>query len=220
MIHKTNDIRSNRKHHQHLVYIVDDDEAVRDALGLYLYSKNIASKSYASCIDFLEDYDGHQKGCLVLDVQLPKMTGPELQKRLNALATNLPIIFITGHGDIPMAVEAMRQGAVDFLRKPIDESVLINRIREIFERTSHESAEQKLEQEHLDNYQLLTNREIEVYHQVVSGKTNKAIAAELKISERTVEVHRSNVMKKFSAESFATLVKINAFLASKLTSVS
>lgn len=220
MTHKNNDIKSNGKRDQQLVYIVDDDEAVRDALGLYLYSKNIAYKSYASCIDFLNDYDGHQTGCLVLDVQLPKMTGPELQKKLHALAANLPIIFITGHGDIPMAVEAMRQGAIDFLRKPIDENVLINRIQEIFERTSQESAEQKLEQEHLESYQQLTNREVEVYHQVVSGKTNKAIAAELKISERTVEVHRSNVMKKFSAESFASLVKINAFLASKLTSVS
>ena len=190
------------------VYLIDDDEAVRDSMGMLLDSADLPHHDFASADEFFEHYDGSQRGCLVLDLRMPGMTGLELQQRLNEIDSTLPIIFITGHGDVPMAVEAMRHGAVDFLRKPVGEQDLLERIEQAL---SQESGEwnQKLDRNDLQiRIESLTEREREVFELVATGLANKAIAANLGISERTVEVHRSQVMKKLEVRTLADLVRI------------
>ena len=190
------------------IYLIDDDEAVRDSMGMLLDSADLPHHDFASADEFFEHYDGSQRGCLVLDLRMPGMTGLELQQRLNEIDSTLPIIFITGHGDVPMAVEAMRHGAVDFLRKPVGEQDLLERIEQAL---SQESGEwnQKLDRDDLQiRIESLTEREREVFELVATGLANKAIAANLGISERTVEVHRSQVMKKLEVRTLADLVRI------------
>ena len=191
-----------------IVYIIDDDDAVRDALGMLLESVDMPYKSYENALIFLDEFDLSLRGCAVVDIRMPGMNGLELQKRLKQKKASLPIIFITGHGDIPMAVEAIRNGALDFMRKPIREQDLLDRLQEAL---SLESSEHDLSERHIKQQKslaLLTKRENEVFNLVADGKANKVIAFELKISERTVEVHRSQVMKKLEARSLAELVKI------------
>lgn len=190
------------------VYIIDDDDAVRDSISMFFESEEIEFEAYASADAFLHAYDGSQKGCLVVDIRMPGLSGLELQANLNKQNSILPIIFITGHGDLPMAVEAMRQGAIDFIRKPIDEENLLCRINQAFE---SESGTRKLFQDRkeiLQKVKLLTDRERQIFDLVTRGETNKVIAIELGISERTVEVHRSNVMKKMDAKTMAQLVRM------------
>jgi FixJ family two-component response regulator len=192
-----------------LVYIIDDDEAVRDSIGMLLDSADLAYCSFAGADEFLADYDGSQRGCLVLDIRMPGMTGLELQNRLAEIGSSLPIIFITGHGDVPMAVEAMRNGAFDFLRKPVDESSFIDRIHTALDQESGDWRQRLDRDQNRERIESLTEREREVFRLVAEGLANKVIASDLGISERTVEVHRSQVMKKLDARTLAQLVRIH-----------
>jgi RNA polymerase sigma factor (sigma-70 family) len=191
-----------------LVYIIDDDEAVRDSMGMLLESADLEYRCFASADDFIAEHDSSQRGCLVLDIRMPGMTGIELQQRLKSIGSSLPIVFITGHGDVAMAVEAMRQGALDFLRKPVDEEAFLERITYALDQESGDW-HQKLDREQASQrIASLTEREREVFHLVAEGVANKAVAVNLGISERTVEVHRSQVMKKLEARTLAQLVRI------------
>ena len=190
------------------VFIVDDDEAVRDSLGLLLRSVGYRARCYGSAKDFLKAFDPRDYGCLVLDIRMPGMTGLELQKHLAEIGCNIPIVFITGHGDIPMAVEAVRQGAVDFLQKPFQDQELVDRIDDAMKQAA-EQREGELERlEILDRIESLTAREKQVMGEVVLGKANKVIAGDLGVSQRTVEIHRARVMEKMQANSLAHLVRM------------
>ena len=194
------------------VHIIDDDEAIRDSMGMLFDAEDILYCAYMSADDFLNSYNNELTGCLMLDIRMPGRNGLELQEELIKLNSILPIIFMTGHGDLPMAVEAMRRGALDFIRKPIDEEVLLERIQEAF---NFESGLRKnLEQiEHIvDKFKSLTNREQQIFDLVSMGETNKKIGHKLEISEKTVEVHRSNVMKKMNATTLSQLVRFRLSL--------
>lgn len=191
-----------------VVFIVDDDEAVRSSLRLLLKSVGLVPSALASAREFLDKYDPAQPGCLVLDVRMPEMSGLELQEQLNLKGAVLPVIFITGHGDVPMAVEAMQAGACDFLQKPFRDQDLIDRIQRALDKDRTNRAvlnERTLIRERL---QSLTPREREVLAMVTSGKANKIMAADLGVSQRTVEIHRARVMEKMSAASLAQLVRM------------
>ncbi len=190
------------------VHIVDDDEGVRDGLSLLLATVGVSCELYESAQKFLDAYDGDMRGCLVLDIRMPRMTGLDLQKKLLEMGSTLPIIFITGHGDIPMAVEAMRRGALDFIRKPFREHDLLERINEALniDENAHRKAMDR--QQLAEKLSALSEREKEVFDRVAEGQMNKVIAADLGISERTVEVHRGQVMKKLEVRTLAQLVRV------------
>ena len=190
------------------VFIVDDDEAVRDAMSMLLDTIRLSHRCFTGAADFLDFYDGTQRGCLGLDIRMRGMNGVELQQRLKHDNAMLPIIFITGHGDIPMAVEAMRQGAVDFMRKPFREQDLLDRIQQALNQEADARNTLLERAKYLDRIASLSTREKEVFECVVEGHANKVIAADLGISERTVEVHRAHVMKKLNARTLAQLVRI------------
>jgi FixJ family two-component response regulator len=193
------------------VFVVDDDEGVRDGLSLLLSTVGQHCVLYECATEFLDDYDESKHGCLVLDIRMPRMTGLELQKKLIDMGSKLPIIFITGHGDIPMAVEAMRRGAVDFIRKPFREHDLLDRINEALN-LDDSNHKKQLDHKRLDKkLKSLTEREQEVFERVADGKMNKVIATDLGISERTVEVHRGQMMKKLGAKTLARLVRIKIY---------
>ena len=190
------------------VFIVDDDEDVRQGLGLLLEAVDQTYELYSSALDFLEHYEPNKKGCLVLDIRMPRVSGLDLQNKLNQLQSSLPIIFITGHGDIPMAVEAMRKGALDFIRKPFREQELLDRINEALllnQKINKSASQQQLQYEKIN---LLSERENEIFNRVANGDMNKVIASDLCISERTVEVHRSHVMKKLEVRTLAQLIRL------------
>lgn len=190
------------------VFIVDDDDAVRSSLRLLLKSVGLAAVAYGSARDFLAAWHPDQPGCLVLDVRMPGMSGLELQEELNRRGAIIPVIFITGHGDIPMAVEAMQHGAFDFLQKPFRDQDLIDRIQRAIERDARNRA-QLLEKEKIrERYESLTPREREVLALVTAGKANKVMAGDLGVSQRTVEIHRARVMEKMEASSLAQLVRM------------
>jgi two-component system response regulator FixJ len=190
------------------VFIVDDDEGVRDGLSLLLATVDQSCELYECGQDFLDAYDDSKRGCLLLDIRMPRMTGLDLQKKLIEQGSKLPIIFITGHGDIPMAVEAMRRGALDFIRKPFREHDLLERINEALniDEDAHRKARNR--QEFAERLSTLSEREKEVFDRVADGHMNKVIAADLGISERTVEVHRGQVMKKLDVRTLAQLVRV------------
>jgi len=191
-----------------VVHIVDDDEGIREGLGLLLESVGQPYESYSSAIDFLEVYDASKSGCLVLDIRMPRMSGLELQEKLNDQGFLLPVIFITGHGDIPMAVEAMRRGALDFIRKPFREQDLLDRINEALNFDVGHRKDLRGQQKLRDKISALSKRECDVFYRVAAGDMNKVIGMDLGISERTVEVHRSNVMQKLGVKTLAQLVRI------------
>ncbi len=190
------------------VFIVDDDEPVRDAIGMLLDTVDISYRGYSDAQAFLEEFDSAQTGCLVLDIRMPGMSGLELQEQLIEMKASIPIVFITGHGDIPMAVEAMRRGAVDFIRKPFRDQELLDRIHEALSVDD----EQRSREADIDAVRAkvakLTPRETEVFDRVTAGQANKVIAIELGISERTVEIHRSQVMQKTRVRTLADLVRL------------
>jgi len=191
-----------------VVFIVDDDEAVRDSLRLLLKSVGLNPVTLASAHEFLEVYDPDQPGCVVLDVRMPQMSGLEVQEQLNLRGAIVPVIFITGHGDIPMAVEAMQAGAFDFLQKPFRDQDLIDRIQRALakDRANRDYLSQRGQvRERLES---LTPREREVLTLVIAGRQNKIMAADLGVSQRTVEIHRSRVMEKMGATSLAQLVRM------------
>ncbi len=193
---------------QQTVFIVDDDEGIREGLSLLLETVGQRSRSFSSAMEFLDSYDQSMRGCVVLDIRMPRMTGLDLQEKLVELGSSLPIIFITGHGDIPMAVEAMRRGALDFIRKPFREQELLDRINEALDFDTGNYKILADRQEVAKKIGSLTAREREVFHRVANGEMNKIIGHELGISERTVEVHRAQVMKKLGVRTLAQLVRI------------
>ncbi|HPF25529.1 MAG: response regulator [Steroidobacteraceae bacterium] len=188
--------------------MVDDDQGIREGLSLLLQTVGQRCELYPTAISFLENFDQSRRGCLVLDVRMPRMTGLELQEKLKERGSSLPIIFITGHGDIPLAVEAMRRGALDFIRKPFREQELLDRINEALEFDSNKRKERLDKQQLVGRLGSLTKREREVFERVADGHMNKVIAFDLGLSERTVEVHRSHLMKKLGARTLAELIHI------------
>jgi FixJ family two-component response regulator len=190
------------------VFIVDDDEAVRNSLCLLLKSLKLAAVAYGSAAEFLAAHNPELPGCAVLDVRMPGMSGLELQHELNRRGTILPVIFITGHGDVPMAVEAMRHGAFEFLQKPFRDQELIDCIQRAVAQDLQNRAQLGEREQILARLKTLTSREGEVLRLVTQGKANKVVAADLGISQRTVEVHRAHLMEKMGASSLAQLVRM------------
>ncbi len=190
------------------VYIVDDDQAVRDSLSWLIESININVEVYSSAQEFLDKYTPDNPGCLIADVRMPGISGLELQKILNEKKFTIPIILITGHGDVPMAVRALKNGAVDFIEKPFNDQVLLERVNQCLEKDQNERIENKDLQSKISLLATLSPREREVLDQVVIGKQNKIIAADLGISNKTVEAHRANVMEKMRVSSLADLVAL------------
>jgi RNA polymerase sigma factor (sigma-70 family) len=191
------------------VFIVDDDAAIRFAMQALMDSVNLSHEIFGSGDEFLEKMTEQRPGCLVLDIRMPGLGGLELQQELIKRGNTLPIIFITGHGDVPMAVEAMQKGAVDFIQKPFRDQELLDRIREALATDEERREAQQHHAEVAGRLDRLTNREREVFDLVVTGKPNKVIAYELGVSQRTVEIHRARVMEKMQARSLADLVKMH-----------
>jgi len=190
------------------VYVVDDDQAVRDALQLLLRSVKIESQVFASGQDFLAALDGEARGCVLLDIRMPGMSGMDVQKEMNQRGAGLAVIFLTGHGDVPMAVQAMQEGAFDFVQKPFRDQDLLDTIRRALEQSESQHEQREQVDEIKTRLALLTPRESEVLEKVVAGKSNKVIASDLGLSTRTVEIHRSRVMEKMQADSLAHLVRM------------
>jgi FixJ family two-component response regulator len=191
------------------VFIVDDDAAIRFAMQALMDSVNLEHEIFESGDEFLGKITEQRPGCLVLDIRMPGLGGLELQEELIKRGNTLPIIFITGHGDVPMAVEAMQKGAVDFIQKPFRDQELLDRVREALATDEERREEQQLHAKVNERLSRLTNREREVFDLVVTGKPNKVIAYELGVSQRTVEIHRARVMEKMQARSLADLVKMH-----------
>ena len=194
--------------HRSTVFIVDDDDSIRDSLAMLMKSVGLHAECHASAAGFLEAYDPHRPGCLILDIRMPGMSGIELQRKLAEQHSILPIIFLTGHGDVSGAVHAMRAGAVDFIEKPFNEQTLLDRVHRTLKQDlqNHELLERR--EEIRDRIASLTPRESQVMDQVAAGCANKVIAMNLDVSERTVEIHRARVMHKMGAESLPHLVRL------------
>ena len=190
------------------VFIIDDDASVRKSLSRLLDSLGFTAETFASAEEFLkrERYEGI--GCLVLDVRMPGLGGMDLQEELNNADYTLPIIFITGHGDIPMSVKAMKKGAVDFLPKPFDEKELMDALKRAIERDKAAKADRATTRGILEHIGQLTPREYEILRYLITGMLNKQIAFKLGIAEKTVKIHRARVLEKLSANSVAELVRI------------
>lgn len=193
---------------QGTVFIVDDDPGVRNAMQLLLRSVGRSAELFASAEDFLAEYDRNRAGCLVLDIRMPGLGGLELQERLLAKGSPIPVIFITGHADVPMAVEAMQKGAFDFIEKPVRDQELLERISEALSVDRRQRSRQESLSDIEARLSKLTKREREVMELVVAGKANKVVAWELGTSQRTVEIHRARVMDKMQARSLAELVRM------------
>ena len=195
-----------------IVFVVDDDVSVRESLELLIRGEGWQPETFASAQEFLARPRALAPSCMILDVSLPDLNGLELQKHIGVQRIEMPIIFITGHGDVPMTVQAMKAGAVEFLTKPFSHDVLLNAIRGALERSraalDHEAEMRAVR----DSYASLTSREREVMALVVSGLLNKQVGAELGISEITVKAHRGNMMRKMKADSLAALVNMDAAL--------
>jgi len=189
-----------------LVYLVDDDEAVRDALGMLFKSVGLECRLFASALEFLEAYDPRRHSCLVADIRMPGLSGLDLQQRLNDQRAEMPVIFITGHGDVPMAVNAMKSGASDFIQKPFRDQDLIDRIHKALAQDRERREVRAAQNVIRERLALLTPREAEVMKRVVRGQANKVIALDLGVSQRTVELHRARVMRKLKMRSLAELV--------------
>ncbi len=196
------------KEAQPTVFVVEDDEQVRKLMRTLLSSIGLNTAAYGSAQDFLSSYNPQQSGCLVLDVRMPGMSGLELQQLLNMRGAILPVIFVSGHGDIPMAVEAMQHGAFDFLPKPFRDQDLIDRVQRALEKDKTNRAQLHERDRIRERFESLTPREREVLALVTSGKANKVMAADLGVSQRTVEIHRARVMEKMGAASLAHLVRM------------
>jgi FixJ family two-component response regulator len=190
------------------VYIVDDDEAMRDSLKWLLESRGLKVELYPSGEAFLRAFSGGLRGCVVLDVRMPGMSGMDLYTRLKARASTLPVIFITGHGDVPMAVSALKKGAADFIEKPFNDQDMVKLIESCLKQDRAAATKRAEKASLTQSQERLTQREREVLELIVDGKLNKQIADDLGISIKTVEVHRSRVMEKMGASSVAELVQL------------
>lgn len=190
------------------VFIVDDDSAVLKGLRLLVKSLRLHVETYLSAQEFLDSYDPARPGCLVLDVRMPGISGLELQEKLRQRNINIPVIIMTGYGEVAVAVEAMKKDAMEFLEKPISGQVLFDRIQKAIAKDARIRQEQAAQKTITSRLELLTSRERQVMDLVIAGKLNKVIARELGISQKTVEFHRSNIMKKMKVESLAELVRL------------
>jgi two-component system response regulator FixJ len=196
------------------VYVVDDDDGMRRALSLLLNTVGYKTAAFASPKEFLDKFRPDTAGCLVLDIRMPGMSGLELQQHLNRMGSMLPVIFITGHGDVPMAVQAMKEGAFEFVQKPFRDQDLLDRINHALEQDKQNRSSLARRADVLQRIESLTPREKQVMALVVDGAANKVIAIDLGLSERTVEIHRAKVMEKMGARSVAHLVKLQMSLSS------
>ena len=188
------------------IYIVDDDEAFRDSLRWLLESNGFEIELFTSAKGFLDSYNSGKPGCVVLDIRMPGMTGLELQEKLNKKGIRTPVIFVTGHGDIPMAVSAVKRGAMDFIEKPFNESEMLELIRNALVLDTQQREADKQQAVIYSRLAKLTSREREVMECVIAGKSNKLIADQFGIAVKTVEAHRAKVMDKMEANSLADLV--------------
>jgi len=191
-----------------IAHLIDDDDAIRDALAWLLRSRGVASRAWSSAEAFLADYRGEMRGCIVLDIRMHNMSGPELFERMVELGCSMPIIFLTGHGDVPLAVNAIKRGAFDFIEKPFNDNELADRVIDALridaERSSQAASAATIE----GRLAQLTSREREVMDLVLAGKFNKVIADELDIAMRTVEVHRARVFEKMGVRSAVELAQL------------
>ncbi|MBI1824997.1 MAG: response regulator transcription factor [Planctomycetes bacterium] len=188
------------------VFVVDDDEGVRRALRRLIELERVGVETFTSAKEFLEHFDAGRPGCVVLDVRMPELSGLELQEQLTARGVRIPIIFMTAHGDVPMGVQAMKSGAVDFITKPFSEQTLLEAIHKAIAVDAAMRLEQSDRNVILVRIARLTRREHQVFRLVAAGRLNKQIALELGTSEKTIKVHRGRVMQKLEAESLADLV--------------
>jgi two-component system response regulator FixJ len=190
------------------IFIVDDDEAVRDSLQALFDVEGYRTEVFSSAAAFLAAYEATWRGCLLADVRMPDMSGLELQETLNERRSGLPVIIITGHGDVPMAVRAMKAGAIDFIEKPFADTAILEGVKRALAVADRASNDREISAEAEARLQSLTPREREVLERLVQGRPNKVIAYELNISPRTVEIHRARVMEKMQAESLSHLVRL------------
>ncbi len=191
------------------VFLVDDDSAVRKALELLMETAKFSAESFATAKDFLAVFDADRPGCLVLDLRMPGMSGIKLQQELAARGSIIPVIFLTGHGDISMSAQAFRSGAVDFMEKPFDEGLLLERIQEAIQLDQSNRKALARRADAAARLKSLTPREREVMWLVAAGKASKVIARELGLSHRTVETHRSRIMEKTGSGSLAELIELS-----------
>jgi len=194
--------------HTETVFVVDDDEAVRDSLRWLLEANGYNVLCFASAESFLESYQPSQIACLILDVRMQGMSGLELQEKLIALQSTLPIIFVTGHGDVGMAVSTMKKGASDFIEKPFDEAELLPLVESMLARARDENSEAAVHKISAERLAKLTAREQQVLERIIAGRLNKQIADDLGISIKTVEAHRANIMEKLSVNTVADLLRL------------
>jgi two-component system response regulator FixJ len=205
-------VKANDKGAAPTVYVVDDDDGMRRALDTLLSTVGYKTAVFPRPSEFLAHFKPDTPGCLVLDIRMPDMSGLELQQHLNSIGSMLPVIFITGHGDVPMAVQAMKEGAFEFIQKPFRDQDLLDRINHALKQDGENRNTVARRAEVLHRLESLTPRERQVMDLVVDGAANKVIAIDLDLSERTVEIHRAKVMEKMGARSVAHLVKLHLTL--------
>jgi two-component system, LuxR family, response regulator FixJ len=191
-----------------IVHVIDDDEALRESLAFLLRTANIEVRTYASAVAFLDALPDARASCVITDVRMPGMSGIDLLRRLQELKIGMPVIVITGHGDVPLAVEAMKIGALDFLEKPFDDDVLLTSVRSALSRQDGDTKRHTERAEIENKLAALSNRERDVLSGLVAGRANKQIAYDLGISPRTVEIYRANLMNKMQAGSLSDLVRM------------
>lgn len=191
-----------------IVYVIDDDDAVRDSLAFLLESADLTVRTYESALQFLEQASRLEAGCIVTDIRMPEMTGLDLVRHLNAQGSSLPVIVITGHGDVPLAVEAMRAGVADFIEKPFDDEVMLTALRRALDISRNHAEEAAERRDIAQRLARLSTRERQVLDGLVAGQANKVVAQNLGISPRTVEVYRANLMAKMQASSLSELVRM------------
>jgi two-component system response regulator FixJ len=196
-----------------VVFVVDDEEPVGDSIAMLLRTVGLPTRVYQDPRRFLEEYRPEQPGCLLLDVRMPQLGGLEVQRELGRRHASLPIIFITGHGDVPMAVEAMRAGALDFIQKPFNDDELIRRVQKALEQDAREREMLGRREEIERRWAELTPRERDIARRIADGAANKVVAAELDISVRTVELHRARILQKMGVRAVAQLAQVLARLA-------
>ena len=191
-----------------IVHVIDDDEAVRDSLAFLLESADLTVRTYESAVQFLEQAPPLEGGCIVTDIRMPEMSGLDLVRHLNALGSTVPVIVITGHGDVPLAVEAMRAGVVDFIEKPFEDEMMLTALRRALDISRNHIVEASERHAIAQRLARLSTRERQVLDGLVAGQANKVVAQNLGISPRTVEVYRANLMTKMQASSLSELVRM------------